>query len=696
MRTTTIRKCLAFLLTAAMLLSLSPVLLTGAEEDPVYPAYEDAADGDLLYRVDFRGTDGIYAPESLNTDTAKQEQKVNTASGDGGSLTLRGNNFYGGPVRGLPLNWDTTYTITYDVTRTIKTGQGLGIDFNNSETAPRCHNNFYGNVDLVRYMHGGNAADEGGYRTYANLGFAIRNAWDDGAGAGKAQSYKIVVDGPSRMFSFYVLLANGRYGLVESVVLEELRSDELHLIFRSFLQDNTAGDVVLFSNVCVWKGFVDNIAVPETEKGSLLLALGDLSQPVQGAFGTTYTPDLDEQHAQRKTDMVYSYDAATNTNTVAVPAAPASGETNTTVLFGGTTNLRLGYGQQYTITYLSRFGEGAEGGTGIRYSATDYLSGQGVYLNHIGNICIAKGTSTGDTGCYPYVEYPPTTDAEGWNAVAIEIDGYQVTVYVNGEQVISYSTLDLNYHAHSKLSTGFSTDRLTIAMQDFVNGLTAGRVQSQYKDVNVYSGLVASYDYITVDDGSTTEDIAYEKGTDYTLPAWKREGCVFRGWMLNGNADDLLPAGAKVPSATGKSTAKAVFEQNRETLWVQFRDNSDGTQDMRVVGLIDSLNVTEIGYRLVIRYTEDGAEKTVSEERFALHYAYQSLTARYGTEVITAEGLGYAQPAYLTAFVIRGLPTGIGTVTVELTPYTVGTADLSPVYAENLKTVITLVDGELA
>ena len=207
---------------------------------------------------------------------------------------------------------------------------------------------------------------------------------------------------------------------------------------------------------------------------------------------------------------------------------------------------------------------------------------------------------------------------------------------------------------------------------------------------------MASYDYITVDNGTTTEDIAYEKGTDYILPAWKREGYVFRGWMLNGNADDLLPAGAKVPSATGKSTAKAVFEQNRETLWVQFRDNSDGTQDMLVVGLIDSLNVTEIGYRLVIRYTEDGTEKTVSEERFALHYVYQSLTAKYGSEVITAESLGYEQPAYLSAFVIQGLPTDIGTVTVELTPYTIGTDDLSPVYAEDLKTVITLVDGELA
>ena len=33
---------------------------------------------------------------------------------------------------------------------------------------------------------------------------------------------------------------------------------------------------------------------------------------------------------------------------------------------------------------------------------------------------------------------------------------------------------------------------------------------------------------------------------------------------------------------------------------------------------------------------------------------------------------------------------------MELTPYTIGTDDLSPVYAEDLKTVITLVDGELA
>ena len=428
-----------------------------------------------------------------------------------------------------------------------------------------------------------------------------------------------------------------------------------------------------------------------------MLDLGDLSQPSTGAFGTTYTPGIDDQHEDRDTDMVYTYDPETNTTTVAVPAEPAEGESNTTVLFGGTTNLRLGYGQQYTITYLSRFGEGTKGGTGIRYSApNDYLPTQGVYLNAT-DVCIAKGTLTAANGCYPYVEYTQTTDPDGWNRVAIELNGNQVTVFVNDVQVISYSTLDLTRHVPSKnISGGFATDYLTVAMQDFINGLVPNQVKSQYKDIKVYSGLVVSNDYITVNDGSKTETVAFEKGTDYVLPTWTRSGYVFRGWMLNGNADELLPAGGTVPSATERNTVEAVFEQNQASLWAQFRDNGDGTQDMRVVGLIDSLNVQEIGYKMVIRYTENGAEKTITEERLALHYAYRSLTAKYGDEVVTAESLGYEQPAYLTAFTIRNLPVDAGTITVELTPYHMGQTDTEPIYEEALTTVITLTNGELS
>lgn len=677
---------LSFLLTAAVLLSLLPVLFVSAEESVSYPAYEEAEDGELLYRVDFRGTDGIYAPKSINTDNTGH--KVNTASADGGSLTLQGNNFFGGAVKGLPLGWDTTYTITYDVERTTSTGQGLGIDL---MSATRCRSNFYGSPTTIRYMYGGGNADSG-YRNFANLGFTVKNA---GYEAGKPHSYKIVVDGPSKMFSFYVLLANGKYGLVESVELDELRSDELHLIFRSYQAKEADYADVVFSNVCVWKGFVNNISVPESEKGSLLLEVGDLSQPAQGAYGAAYTPDVDDQHKERETDMAYSYDAETNVNTVTAPAEHAADETNTTTLYGGTTNLRLGYGQQYTITYSFRLGATNKGVTGIRYSATDYFSSQGLYCNAT-QVCIARGTQSGDAGIHPYADYLASGDANGWNNVAIELNGYQVTVYINGEQIISYSTLDEEYHSYDKFSTGFSTDCLTIAVEDYVSDLTPGRVHSQYKDFAVYSGLVVSCDYITVNDGSKTETVAFEKGTDYVLPAWTREGYVFRGWMLNGNADELLPAGGTVPSSTGKNTVEAVFEQNQASLWAQFRDNGDGTQDMRVVGLIDSLNVQEIGYKMVIRYTENGAEKTITEERLALHYAYRSLTAKYGDEVVTAESLGYEQPAYLTAFTIRNLPVDAGTITVELTPYHMGQTDTEPIYEEALTTVITLTNGELS
>ena len=78
-----------------------------------------------------------------------------------------------------------------------------------------------------------------------------------------------------------------------------------------------------------------------------------------------------------------------------------------------------------------------------------------------------------------------------------------------------------------------------------------------------------------------------------------------------------------------------------------------------------------------------------------MHYAYESLTAKYGTETITPTSLGYDPAAgYLTAFTIQGLPTDIGVITVELTAYSRVPMQTESVFQEET-VVIELVNGEL-
>ena len=56
---------------------------------------------------------------------------------------------------------------------------------------------------------------------------------------------------------------------------------------------------------------------------------------------------------------------------------------------------------------------------------------------------------------------------------------------------------------------------------------------------------------------------------------------------------------------------------------------------------------------------------------YELHNVYNSLLAKYGTEVVTPETLGFGADSgyYLTAFTIFNVPTNIGEITFELTPY---------------------------
>lgn len=145
------KKTLSILLSAIMILSMLTVFATAAT-----PNYDTAKDGDVLYNVDFRGTDGIYEPFVFRVGAAKMEATTIEISEDGKTIvatapaSAASAYFYGGAIKGLTLGEGKKYTIEF--TAAFPSGNA-GVYFNFSDrykgdgipdTSDQTYNSLYG------------------------------------------------------------------------------------------------------------------------------------------------------------------------------------------------------------------------------------------------------------------------------------------------------------------------------------------------------------------------------------------------------------------------------------------------------------------------------------------------------------------------------------------------------------------------
>lgn len=665
----TATKFIAMILAMLMVVALAVPMVsatTGEQTASVtYPTYAEANDGDLLYEVDFRG-DSKYAPRFMKNENKTDGTGTSTAqvSEDGNSLTLTGtsNNYYGAELQGFDLNSNTVYTITYTVSQPSGPWQGLYVDANANKTDGV--NGWGGNNNnVIGYCQYGGQKE---YMSPANFAKYGINALNSGTST-PTYTYKVVVDGKNQTMDGYILTAAAtdttpaQWAIVESIKLSDwsitygkFNSNKLWLVFR--LYNGSGNATVVFSDVKVYKGGVIEVDAP----GELLLELGDMSQAQTGNYGATYTPTVDQKHTGRTTKLEYSY--VDGVHKLSTPDNIGT-DTNTTVAYGGHTNLRLGEGQKYTVTYLSKFDAGS-GGLGVRYFFDKYDKSHGVYLAANDTVCIANGTATGASslnGSYVSKDEAKTDGTvycnDGYAQVAIEIDGYKITVYINDVKHIEY--------------TGTDKGVLSLVMQEYLGSLAVDTDYFSYKNIKVYSGLVMSNNSIEVTDGGVTETVEIT-GSTYTLPSKTKAGFVFNGWKVNG-AEEITAPGTTL-TTRHINTLEAVYTEVMSENFFQFRTGEEGKKDIRVLSVIDSLKYEGIGYTVVMKFTVDGEEKTVTETK-ALKNVYESVTAAYGngTEVYTLDKLGFDKDGgYFTSFVIKNVPAALGTLTVELTPYQIG------------------------
>ena len=677
------KKTIALILATVMLLALAVPAATAVETEAqttTYPSYADADNGDLLWTVDF-------------TDKAKFDCDVDrtadfaTLTTNGGSATLVANMLdktdtnltYGGAFSDMPLNSDSVYTIDFNV------------DINSSYiwnyvfVDPAYKHGFAYRCDVASYSTDLRRSLDS--RDYATIGIT-KKALTSEIG-GQKRSFRLVLDAPNGILKFYMLDNKDVWSLV-SVKEDYAPASETNLnLYFGYMGQASRGtgenktNTVIVSDVKVYKGLTFDYVTVDKE-GKLLLELGDMSQAQTGNHGVTYTPAF--SYDSKGHTLTYSY-----TDEVHEIVCNTAGDWGQ-LTYGGKTNLRLDAGQKYTITYLSKYDHFA---TGISFSALGSARSVSVYMDKKGG-ALRLALIRGNDSANPLTEFVAVDSSvfsnDGYAEFAVEIDGYQVTVYINGTEMLTHSVLDANDNASKTSSKGYTSDLLTLALNDVVPVLDRS---SSYKDIKLYSGNTITNTYVEVIDGETTETMILDKTvTEYELPKETKEGYMFMGWKVNGG-EKLVKSGEKVDVATLESLEK-VFVPVMSDIWCQVAKvyDTDGVTDtgkrnVRFVSGIDSLDYEAIGYDVTVTY----GGQSYTKNDFELKHVYSSLVANtsYGTEKITLESLEYnSNDGYIVAFVIKNVPTTVGEINVDLTPYQI--IDGEKVQGNTIPLVLTAAD----
>ncbi|MCI8624636.1 MAG: hypothetical protein HFG26_13390, partial [Provencibacterium sp.] len=449
----------------------------------IQPTDESAGPAkNLLYQANFKDSGwGFLQKDSLKTPQVEVSQ-------DGSSVAVAGaagsGYYWGGEIPGMPLKGNN-YTMEFSITRSTNEGSGCaGVhvfhdrqDLNGNGAASYGFYTFSSRqMYAVQYQVGNRAFGPVGY------GFTTYPMKDtDIQPDGKAtQFFRYLIDGEKGVITCYIR-SEGSYRYVASTPLLHFGTENLAIRLFTYGADVFVQlhDVRIYSGLCAAHG------ITPLESSEPLLELSDLTQPAAGSQGAAYTPNIRHSSADIAT---YSYDDAEGATISTVKNSKAG-----TQVFGGTTNLSLNIRSKYTVTYQTKQPIGA--GTGLR------ISSNGSYNNSTGFY-----DSLGEKGCIPfgsypngyalYAEYPDSMKQNGsiyidngYNNVAIEIDGYQMAVYING---VLFTTGNVGVPLNAVNTYGYASDVLTLVFHDYYLETDPGTVKSRMKNIKVYAGLLLS------------------------------------------------------------------------------------------------------------------------------------------------------------------------------------------------------------
>ena len=302
------------LVTLIVLAILSVMMVPAmATETAAVKDYASAAEGELLYTVDFSGKDNVITYGSIGGTNATKYFSY-TPSDDGKSLTVKGaqdkgqaGTLWGGTIPSLEANMDTVYTMTYKVKSNgaVGTNNSVGVGgyyMNKIIDDTASVYNLYGN-----YTTKGDGDDISMRRSalsFNNTKISSYVMWNtlpayevDAEGFVTAM---ITFDGPSMMMTAYLKAENAGDGSaasdwvkVEEQVLVPTNSDCMgFVVYAYYITD--VDSVIKDVNIYKGKIFAEPV-VPETEPPTEAPTTAPTTEPTQAPTQATDPSDNNAQ-----------------------------------------------------------------------------------------------------------------------------------------------------------------------------------------------------------------------------------------------------------------------------------------------------------------------------------------------------------------------------------------------------------------
>ena len=432
--------------------------------------------------------------------------KLDAQTGNMNSLAVGGSGTavtYGGKTN-LLLGADAKYTVSYKATASaLAAGGGLRISFATNTSSVGIYaaadgskaSLAYGNLTWNGYS--GNksytAAMKQNNTIYSQNGFAKFDLEIDGyvihAYVNDVLLFEENIQAPSN--------ASASTSIVKDYV-----SETLCLVWSEWTKsDMTVGEVSTeIKDLKIYSGLLheeDPPILPDAT-GELLLEISDLSATATNSeMGATYSQAYGNDAAYKLNDT------SGNMNFLAV------GGSGTAVTYGGKTNLKLGEGAKYTVSYMATLSSLAAG-SGVRISFASNSSSIGLYSLSDGvKSCIAYGNNTWN-GYSGYKKYTSAMKQggniykyDGFAKFDIEINGYEISAYVNDVLLFEENIqTPSNASAQANIAKDYVSETLCLVWSEWTKSdMTAGEISTEIKDLKIYSGLLHQevYDLNVVD-----------------------------------------------------------------------------------------------------------------------------------------------------------------------------------------------------
>lgn len=269
------KKIALFLVSAILVSVMVAAALPASASDPL-DFYTPAADGDLLYQVNFFG-DEYWKPE--NTKGAINVIPIDDKSAEIFPDNDKAQNWYGGEVAGLPLEGNA-YTIEFTVTRNATACFGIYVD------------GMFGAYGYANQYHLMNVASELAghpYVKYENVGLDIPGINNDGT----PQNYALEVNAQKYTLKLFIKDKAGAWQLVDESVEGEIPifvTDNLGIYFyQYYVQHAIISDIMIYKGMTVTGEKLDEVTTPAVTEPPVTTA-PVVTEPVTTAPVTTDAP----------------------------------------------------------------------------------------------------------------------------------------------------------------------------------------------------------------------------------------------------------------------------------------------------------------------------------------------------------------------------------------------------------------------